>query len=502
MLDEQIQQYSQWSGSQDHLVATVEEIEHAAFGSTIRSPNKRTASFYRTKNIIDPATGKKFSFRHLLQFLLARKLSREGWTIKQLSQTVGALNNTELTHYLKNNVSFDELLLQKTAAPETRNTSFQADQSSVTSSDPEKHLPLDELTIRLLAKGIISQFDRVTNEHQIVDGNQIPLDLKRAMSLLGKLCLHEGLEDCFASVHDTLFFCRFPFSHSNWPLKALKSNTFPFAMVNLIDVDHRCPTLDCLELAQYGNEANIREHFTFELLKQTCASFGGRRHEVYTLLREFVGRHPITSVQEIVSFTREHNIGQAEQFLTQECYRTIGSSHLIDDQIYLCNACGSPLSQVKDFIGQCTIRQCGRYHQQTDLSNGIAPPDDGLLLQPYLQAFWFGPAIDELAIFDLVIDHGFEASLYPASDSCDVAIDGNDIGIDIKSFASPYLLAQSLNQSVGGLIEYQRKVIGISDTSINNHTHYLDILESNYSGKDLLEFKSVSDIASWLKEAT
>ena len=499
MLDEHLQQYTQWSGSQDELVAAVIEFEQAHFGAAIKPPNKRTATFYRSKDIIEPAVGKKFEFRHLLQFLLARKLSREGWTIKQLSQTIAALNTAELCDYLDNT---DALLSGKSTV--NRPSPYTPDYSKTNNVKParEQQLPLPELATRLLARGVIAQFNETSSEHHVVSGNQIPTDLKRAMSLLGQLCLREGSEDKFASVHDTLYLCRYPFNHTNWPLSTLKSDSFPFAMVNLIDIDHRCPTLDCMELAQHGNEANIREQFTFELLKQVCASFGGRRHEVYTLVREFVGRYPITSIQKIMSFTRDHSIGQVERFLTQECYRPIESSHLIEDQLYLCSTCGSPLSLVKDGTAQCTIRQCTRYHQHIELENGIFPDSDAMLLRSHLQAFWFGPAIDELIIYDLAVECGFDACLYPNSDMCDISIDGNDIGIDIKSYASPYLLAQALNNSIGGLHDYQRKVIGISDSCITNNNHYLEILKSHCTNNNSLEFKAVSDIVSWLKEAS
>ena len=71
---------------------------------------------------------------------------------------------------------------------------------------------------------------------------------------------------------------------------------------------------------------------------------------------------------------------------------------------------------------------------------------------------------------------GARGGLYPSRDRCDLSLDADGIGIDVKSHANPFLLAASLNPGVGGLELYSTKVIAINDQAISRFPEYLEIL--------------------------
>jgi hypothetical protein len=129
------------------------------------------------------------------------------------------------------------------------------------------------------------------------------------------------------------------------------------------------------------------------------------------------------------------------------------------------------------------------------------PDEDTLVLRPHILAYWFGPAIDEIEIYDFALKTcHLDAALYPDSDACDISIDDFDIGIDVKSYASPTLLSRSLNRSIGGLKKYTRKIIAVSDSVVRREPGYLQLLRANSNGLGL-EFKTVSETKAWLKGA-
>lgn len=489
-----LSEFKSWTGSQAELVKLVSEIG-GQFGSGSNPISKRTFVYYREKGVISPANGKKYHFLHLVQCLAARRLAAHGWTIKQLVQLISSLDESQLKSVTLGEIEADAAL-ELTTVSTAPDTVFKSSLDEVDLSQ----LPLPVLAVHMLAVGVCDVFGRIVDGGNVVDGNDIPFSLKRAMCLLGRLCLESGQPDSFASIHKTLALCKLPFNHSQWPIRAFKEGEFQFSSINLIDKDHRCPTQDCIELASVRNEANLKEQFSFELLTQLCSGFGTRKHEVYRAVREFIGRNPTSSIREITEFAREQSIVKVEAFLTREVYSPIDSHILINGKLHQCSTCGAPIRQVDDSLGACTIKQCAKYGKHVSLTAGVHPADDAVVLSPHLLSFWFGPSIDELEVFDLALTLDYEASLYPESDACDVSIDGYDIGIDIKSYASPYLLAHALNRSIGRLTRYNIKIIAISDESISRHKDYLQVVKKQYKNNDALDFRSVSSLKKWLKE--
>lgn len=186
-----------WSGTGEELADAVTQFEDK-FGAVRNRPvSKRTINYYRTKGVIDATTSKKYSYKHLLQCLLARKLSQDGWKIQQIADSVPLLSVEQAEFYLEQPVRFEELLRQVTKTDETEEIGI-GDEFI----NPIK-LTDELLAARMLAKGILKQFVKAEN-NSIVDGTNIPRELRQAMCLLGKLRINDGLIDNCSSVHEVL----------------------------------------------------------------------------------------------------------------------------------------------------------------------------------------------------------------------------------------------------------------------------------------------------------
>jgi hypothetical protein len=180
---------------------------------------------------------------------------------------------------------------------------------------------------------------------------------------------------------------------------------------------------------------------------------------------------------------------------------------LIDGFANRCGNCGTlmrPHPDKKRFPdGFCPIRQCNSKFSPK-VSERLNPETERLLIaKPQILTYWTGPAIDEIAIFDKAKSYGLNAELYPDSDRCDVSINDRALGIDAKSYTSPVSLALKLNQGIGGLIDYRRRIIAISDELVDNNSGYLSDLRSSLDKKGdpaTLEIMSVSSVISLLKE--
>lgn len=123
---------------------------------------------------------------------MARKLTNEGWKVQQIADSVPLLSIKQAEFYLEQPVKFEELFKQATTVDKI------SEDESITAT---LELTEELLTARMLAKGVLKQYLLV--EHgELVDGTQIPIELRQAMCLLGKLRINNGKIDNCASVQD------------------------------------------------------------------------------------------------------------------------------------------------------------------------------------------------------------------------------------------------------------------------------------------------------------
>src|SRR5260370_40775981 len=65
-------------------------------------------------------------------------------------------------------------------------------------------------------------------------------------------------------------------------------------------------------------------------------------------------------------------------------------------------------------------------------------------------AYWVGPGLAEIRLYDELRRGGVDVQLYPRDDAADVGRT-SELGIDVKSYACPRLLGDTLSERLGGL---------------------------------------------------
>jgi hypothetical protein len=371
--------------------------------------------------------------------------------------------------------------------------------------DPSRGLDLAHEAVQHLAAGIVEQFERARAGHPLVHDIGVSPWLRSAMFRLAALHVMHGRQAKFDGAHTVVAMSCEPLRQQEWGLPVFDSSDFRFHGVRLLDPGSRLPTLECVDLAQrVSSELDLREQQAFAQLTSVSDLFSGRRDEVYTALRSFVIRHPTTTAAEQRRYLAAQNLQLAAPFLAT-CYETPQPHHLVQGALLSCATCGVPMktSNVIDHVG-CVIRQCKSFDVAVPRSR-VRPLDlsDALVAKPHILVYWCGPGLDEIALFDYATSEPLrlDALLFPKCDACDISLDADTTGIDVKSHANPFLLAEILNHDLGSLERYDGKIIAINDQAVSRFPDYLEILRREFSRPDV-KILSVSGLRRELRART
>lgn len=482
-----LQKLPAWTGSLDDLAAAAGSLlldQGTWQGQVLRAPTRSLVVDYRNVGIISPALRKRYQWRHLVQLVVACVLVQMGHTRKSVAKRMQSLAPAELLALL----APDEVATQPAAVADAVDTA--------------RALELAHEAVPLLAAGLADHFRRARAGQPLVhDGGMSPW-LRAAMMRLASLYVLHGAKVQADGAHTLVARCALPLRQREWDLPVLDASEFRFHGVRLLDPASRLPTIECIDLArQTSSELDLKEQQAFAQLDSTCDLFGSRGNEVYSLLREFITRRPITTAAEQRRFLEAENLQLAAPFLAS-CYEPVRPHHLVKGGLYSCATCGAPmLASTVDAHVSCTMRQCKAFESPIERASARpVPVQDALVAKPHILVYWCGPGQDEIALYDTATaaPPGLEAALYPGRDRCDLSLDADGIGIDVKSHANPFLLAASLNRSVGGLELYSTKVIAINDQAISRFPEYLEILRRECNRSDV-EFKSVGALRRELR---
>lgn len=490
----------QWQGTAEALAKELKrQIEQ--LGLSIDRPALRTVRLWRSKQLLSQPKGREFGFRQILEGLATALLLKKGWTLAAIAQVLP---------------SFPDDVLERQVIAETDGqapTWLPAVQTTVLPL-PTGHrqaIDLAEDAVVLLAQGILRQYERVLSGRDIVrQEDSMPPEIYKAMCKLGRLSIEEGLLDQAACIHAVLDRSRYALNSDHWGLGIFRQPDFRFSGVTLIDSDLRVPTSDCSLIANLSGafgEDNVIESRLHTRLREATERLGSRhQHKAYTALRELLGRYSLIGEHQLLDYLVENDLTPVQGMIIETFFDLVPEVWLIEGLAYRCAHCGTlmrPHPDKKHFPeGRCPIRQCNSCNP-AKVSERLDPGQDRLLIaKPQILTYWTGPAIDELAMFDVAQQNGLNAELYPESDLCDVAINERAIGIDAKSYTSPVSLALRLNRSIGGLIYYRRRVLAISDQLIKDNPSYLSTLQSTLDKKgdsSTLEVLPVSSVIQFLK---
>lgn len=400
-------------------------------------PDVRTLRSWRTKKHLK-VEGRQFTRRNILEVLAILKLRGEGQTLQSASTKVLAL---------------DEERLQQTllGAPTLR----------VRTADDQA-----SLTLELLAKGLVLQHQFVrrgaivghTDREKTSNIVSTPRVMQQAMAHLGRQYLEEKKEDQAASIHTLIQNCMTPLG--DWAPDALAR--LEDGNVILVDPGQKVPSPECNEIAtrSKGNSiTDLRENQLHDELREILGGLGDDADFAYTTIREFIGRHPVASADELRLLIANPELSTDAVKYVQRLYSPVHASHAVKGMVRRCQHCHG-LIKADD---QCILEGCAS--ERTTAVGTTLPLDQAFIANPEILMYWADPAREELRMYDelrkirAIKD---QVELYPHSDRCDVAV-GEQIGVDVKDYRSPVNLAYTLNRKPSLLGEYPVRILAIAD---------------------------------------
>ncbi len=482
-----------WQGTAETLTKELgRQIEELKL--SVEPPALRTIRSWRAKQLLSQAKGQEFGFRQILEGLATTLLLKKGWTLAAITQVLPTF-------------TLEALEVQIIAVANGTDSTW----SPVIQIEQRHVIDLAEDSVVLLAQGILRSFDQVLSGTEIICQNDnMPPELYKAMCKLGRLYIEEGQVDNAACVHSVLERARYSLTSYKWNLKVFRDPNFRLGGVTLIDPDLRVPTSDCSEIAAISGsfgEDNVIENRLYKQLRDATEKMRKRKNKAYTALRELLGRYSLITENQLSKYLVDKNLTPLQRMVIETFFDPVPDIWLIEGQAYRCAHCGTlmrPHPNKNRFPeGRCPIRQCNS-RNSPKVSEKLDSQSNRLrIAKPQILTYWTGPAIDELAIFNAAQTYGLNAELYPESDLCDISINGRAVGIDAKSYTSPVSLGLRLNRSIGGLINYRRRIVAISDQLIQENPSYISTLKSTIEKKgDLasLEFFSVHEVIDFLKK--
>lgn len=297
---------------------------------------------------------------------------------------------------------------------------------------------------------------------------------RRIMAMVSRFCLQAGLPDHGGEIHDLLFLCKQPLQ--DWlRIPALVDQGM--GPIILIDPEYGIPTPEAQDLAQgFSTIAAHIEERLFDSLKESLKRYPAPSAAAYyTAIREFVVRNPVISAENLID-SRPSMPGALWLGVQQEFYERIPGGSARCGKIVLCAHCNS-LMQPHTLSGvmRCKSRACHRSRpsqpgQTLDAVNARR-------VHRSIHQYWVEPGIDEIFLFDAMVKEGLPARLYPDQDRVDIAV--GDIGMDLKTYASPEILGAKFNKGIGGLSGYTRKWVLVPDWLVQLTPNYLERLKNS-----------------------
>ncbi|MCW2117160.1 MULTISPECIES: restriction endonuclease-related protein [Bradyrhizobium] len=122
----------------------------------------------------------------------------------------------------------------------------------------------------------------------------------------------------------------------------------------------------------------------------------------------------------------------------------------------------------------------------------IDDPQEWRVAAGDILASWVGPGLPEIRLHDELKGSGIPVRLYPGQDAVDVGIP-YELGIDVKSYSCPVTLGERLTRSIGGLAQFDRRIVAVPDAKVRRHAGYLSDLRTHYRGEQDVEFRTISE---------
>lgn len=299
-------------------------------------------------------------------------------------------------------------------------------------------LSQDELTLHLIATGVIKLYESVKKSQ--APTLPYPKELQRGLDRLVLCCLRHG-QTPPQGVPDLLLWCRKPLSV--WPLELSedigKSD-------KLID-EYGSPSSVCDEWAIVSAdvEAELTQKQLLLNVMQVCQS--AESPDSYVAFRRLLISQPVLTEFKLLEHCTDPLLEKlAEQI--KAAYEPAPESYAVEGQFYCCSNCRNLMLRTVKGELICSEARC-RNKGLAKPGNPISQKQGVLCLKRGLRRFIAVPGIAELRLAEKLEKLGLSVKLWPNFDKYDLQIifpDEEVWAIDVKDWVDPFLLAKKVKQ--------------------------------------------------------
>jgi hypothetical protein len=289
-----------------------------------------------------------------------------------------------------------------------------------------------EIALRVLSRGFVDLHQGV-RAGEIVDPYALPQTMGEGMRLLSRLCVMAAAEDLGDSIH-TLSDVARRLAVGEWGLPQFAA-PFRFAEAKLLTSEPVAPTEECRALASKGGADGILEgvhHLQLREIVQRVRSQS--RLQIYSVLRERIVRKPVYERRELSGFLEDEGIVAADEVMRQWSSDIPLGALRRDGSFAICANCGGLLYPHRDAArfpdGRCKIGPCREEMPSSTAAQIVEDAAGWRVFKDDILAYWVGPGLAEIRLYDDLRRGGVDVQLYPRDDAADVGR-AHELGIDV-----------------------------------------------------------------------
>lgn len=310
----------------------------------------------------------------------------------------------------------------------------------MTNSYTTPELSPDELTLHLIASGIIKLCETIKNGK--APTLPYPKELQRSLDRLVLVCLRQGKTPP-QSIPDLLSWCHQPLAE--WPLQLPEDAGKADTLLN-----GQIPTNICDEWAIAGAdvEAELTQKQLLLNVMQICKSV--EAPDSYAAFRHLLISKPVLTEFEFLQQCAEPLLTRLEEQI-RAAYEPAPESCAVNGDFYCCSNCENIMFRTEKGNLICVEERC-RAKGISEQGKAFPQKQQVLWLKRGLRRFIAAPGRAELRLAESLEELGksrLKVELWPNFDSYDLRIvfnDGEAWAVDVKDWADPFLLGNKVKQ--------------------------------------------------------
>ncbi|WP_150494481.1 hypothetical protein [Streptomyces kanamyceticus] len=190
---------------------------------------------------------------------------------------------------------------------------------------------------------------------------------------------------------------------------------------------------------------DVHESALVRQVKDVAKALG--RPELYAHWRLELTRNTLLSPAELIRLKNRFLDAAPWAEWIDESYEPVPSEGMVDGQIAVCRGCRQWMTAERDASWKCPSWRCaqGRFADDPEFRSA----QGAFRLRAELVRYIALPGLPELELAEALARLGARVVLYPGLDALDVVAiwpSGFAIGVDVKDWRNPYLLARSIKR--------------------------------------------------------